>query len=521
MPRLVQVVREERARADAVLVVDAGGQFNTALLDNPSAPELLTDLVSLVGYDVMALGRPELLGGLEALRRYIALVGVPFVCTGGLVPQVNASAGAPPCNASMMLTVGRVKVGIVSYLAPNTVELIVDEPPAGIQSKPLSQVQEEAKRLRSQGARLIIGLIYCSWMVSSDNMSIIANELTDIDLVVTGNAGHLFYNGPSPHGEVAHGPHPATLERPGGGKPLLAVASHNMLHYAGYLRIKVAPGGGISEWDGDNPRLLTGDKDAAAEAVMARLRPNQSELLGGLVARSLYMLEGGGHCRDSECALGTLIADAMLEASIQPEYKGNDILAWTRAGTVIFQGWVVQSSISAGLVYEEDLRVALPLDDRLVIVSVLGRRLVSLLEAAVRSGVYSGLQVSGVRLDIAPDPDDGKAMTVHLMKVLCTVCQMPAFKAVNHRYTYRLVSSETCVKLVFSQFKSGLQYEPLNITLRDAARKLMRKLSPMAVPREERIILTTLHHHDQTGAAPDALRAASVLLVGAVVAVFM
>ena len=502
MPRLVNLVRQERAQSENVLVLDAGGLFNTALLDNPSAPELLTDLVRLVGYDAMTLGQPELMGGLDAVRRYTSLVGAPFVCTGGLVPPTNDSDASPPCNSSLLVTAGSVKVGIVSYLSPDVPEFQDQPPPEDVASKALDVVSEEAVRLRRRGARLVVALVYTSWRSVSLNMTDITHAFTDVDLVVIGNAGRFFFNGPAPHGEHVSGPYPAAWPRRGR-PPLLAVSLSSMLHYAGRLQLNVGPSGGSGDWRAANPILLQGYKDDAAEQVMARLRTSQDALLGGLVARSLYMLEGGSHCYSKECVLGTLVGDAILEASIQPEYKGLDILAWTRAGTAVYHGSVVHSGIAAGLVREEDLRVALPLDERLVIVPVLGSRLVKMLESLVRENMYPGLQVSGLRLGIAPDPDNTAGMRATMMKVLCTVCQMPAFKDINQRYTYRVVSLESTVKEVLSKVDSGLQYERLNITLRDAARKMMRKMSPMAFPREQRIASQSLLGRDAvTGAAP-------------------
>ena len=515
MPRLVELVREERANNENVLVLDAGGLFNTALLNNPSAPELLTELVRLVGYDAMALGQPELIGDLNSVQRYMSLVGAPIVCTGGLVPPANSSAASQPCRASLLLTVGQIKVGIVSYLSPNVPELKFHTPPEGVKSIALDAVRKETSQLRVRGARLIIALVYTSWRSMSRNLTELADALTEVDLVIAGNAGRVFFNGAAPHEEHVSGPYPAVWPRRGR-TPLLAVSLYPMLHYAGRLQLNVSPGGGCREWRTTNPQLLRGDKDAAAEAVMARLRSSQDALLGGLVARSLYMLEGDARCYTNECALGTLVADSVLEASIQPEYKGKDILAWTRAGTALYHGSLVHSSIAAGLVREEDLRVALPLNERLVIVSVLGSRLVNLIETTVRNNMYPGLQISGLRLGITPDPDNPNRMKTYVMKVLCTVCQMPAFKEINHRYTYRVASIESTVKEVLSKVDSGLEYERLNITIRDAARKMMRKLSPMAVPREQRIGRLPLQRRAATDGARatkwTALRAAGTVL---------
>ncbi len=149
--RIATLVRGIRAQNPATLLLDAGDVIQGGPIEtwyqrgDRSRPEPMMTAMSRMGYDAMAVGNHEFSFGPGAITRARRDAGFPWLAAN----LVRASDGAPAFGASIVKSVGGVKIGVVGLCTPALPFLEDSANIAGLRFlSPVEAARAEVARLR-------------------------------------------------------------------------------------------------------------------------------------------------------------------------------------------------------------------------------------------------------------------------------------------------------------------------------------------------------------------------------------
>ena len=371
--RLVTAVAEARARSDNSILVDGGDQFQGTLFYTYYKGALAAEMMNKMGYDAMTVGNHEFDDGPEVLRGFMDAVTFPVLMS-------NADVSAEPLLAdtlakSTVIERGGQKLGLIGLTPENTDELA--SPGDNITfSDPVAAVQGEVDRLTAAGVNKIIVLSHSGYGVDQQ----VAAETTGVDVIVGGHSNTLLSN----TNDRAQGPYPTMV----GSTAIVQAYAYGK--FLGELNVTFDDDGDLVSATGE-PLIMDAavTADAATVARIAEAAAPLEEIRSKVVAETAAEIVGVREdCRARECAMGNLIADAMLA-----RVKGQGI------DVAIQNGGGIRASIDAGEVTMGEVLTVLPFQNTLSTFKVSGATLIEALENAVsqhEEGAGRFLQVSGM-----------------------------------------------------------------------------------------------------------------------------
>ncbi|MEM9967343.1 MAG: bifunctional metallophosphatase/5'-nucleotidase [Pseudomonadota bacterium] len=372
--RMITAIGDARERVgDNVLLLDAGDQFQGSLFYTQYGGALAAEFMTLLDYDAMAVGNHEFDDGPEGLAEFLDQVSLPVISANIDVSQNNLLAGK--VQKSAVLEVAGTQIGVVSVLAEDTVETSSPGDTV-IFSSTVDAAQAEIDRLTADGINKIVLLTH----VGLPEDMRLARELTGVDMIIGGHSHTLLSNTE----ERAEGPYP-TVEN---GVPIFQAYAYGK--YLGEINVTFDDVGAVTEISG-NPILLDASvaEDPAAVARMQELAKPLDELRNRVVAESAAVIEGAREvCRAMECAMGNLVADAMLARVAD---QGIEI--------AIQNGGGLRASIDAGEVTMGEVLTVLPFQNTLSTFQVTGETMVAALEngvSQIEDGAGRFPQVAGM-----------------------------------------------------------------------------------------------------------------------------
>ncbi|HEX5753365.1 MAG TPA: bifunctional UDP-sugar hydrolase/5'-nucleotidase [Archangium sp.] len=435
-----------RLRADnpgGVLLLDAGDLFQGTLASNLTEGAAVIDVYNQLGYTAAALGNHEFDYGPVGPR---AVPGPGEDAVGALTARIrqarfplltvnvrDAASGQPPAwlgnDGTLLVTLKGVKVGIVGLTTPSTPRIANPTHVASLRFEPmLPTTLEAAKRLRAQGAEVVVGLAHAGGKCtdlsnprdtsSCDRSDAEILELVEalpagtLDAVFAGHThqpmGHFFKDVP-------------ILSTSGLGRSFGVVelfvdpASREVVPASTRIQAAIPVCGQVEATRGScDPRQLKDvgasarlvpatflggpvEPDKAVEALvapaLARVEEVQRQSLGVTVTAPL------GRNYEAESALGDVLTDALREME--------------KVDVALLNSGGLRANLKAGALTYGDLYEVLPFDNTVSIVTVNGDELRRLLTAAYGSG--SGVfQQSGlkVKLSRCPGPERLRDVTL-------------------------------------------------------------------------------------------------------------
>ncbi|MBW6418340.1 bifunctional UDP-sugar hydrolase/5'-nucleotidase [Celeribacter sp. PS-C1] len=383
--RLATKVAEMRAELDGenVLLLDAGDQYQGSLMYTTYKGDVEAEMMEKIGYDVMALGNHEFDDGPDGTLKLIDNVSFPVISGNLDVSQSNILADK--VKNHVVLEVGGEKIGIISALAVDTPETSSPGPNVIFQDEADSLAADVAA-LEAEGVTKIIALTHVG--VKKD-MSL-AEEVAGIDAVVGGHSHTLFSN--EIEGAMAY---PTMV----GEVPVVSAYAYSK--YLGHLVLTFDDDGALISAEGA-PILLDASvaEDESIKARVAELAGPINELKATVVAEAAADIDGAREtCRAVECAMGNLVADAMLE---RVKDQGIEI--------AIQNGGGLRASIQSGQVTMGDVLTVLPFQNTLSTFQVTGETIVAALENGVSEmadGAGRFPQVSGMSYTVDPNAEVG------------------------------------------------------------------------------------------------------------------
>ena len=378
MGRIAAEVRAERRKADNVLTLDAGDQFQGTLFFTVNGWPMLSDLDGQVDYDAVTLGNHEFDNGCDTLAKYIGSLHYP-VLAANLIPEPGCPLRGLPIAPYTIRTVRGVRVGIVGLANPDVSTLAAACPHTRFldSAEALGRAVVELER---QGVRHVIAVTHLGLPADRE----LARSVDGVDVIVGGHTHS--YLGP----DSEEGPYPV-VERAPSGQPVLIVTAKFATEYLGELRVAFDAQGVPARWEGAAKRLETAiAPDPVVEAKVAGyakpLERFRSQKLG---RNDLTFPDGMEACRKGECLGGLILTDAMLD-------YGRDY----GAVAALANGGSLRAPLRRGTLTQGDLLSMLPFGNMLVLREYDGGQLLAALEHGVSGEKGEGpriLQCSGLR----------------------------------------------------------------------------------------------------------------------------
>ncbi len=355
--RLVTAIADARARSNNSILVDGGDQFQGTLFYTYYKGALAAEMMNKMGYDAMTVGNHEFDDGPEVLRGFMDAVTFPVLMS-------NADVSAEPLLAdtlakSIVIERGGEKLGLIGLTPEDTDELASPGPNITF-SDPVAAVQGEVDKLTAEGVNKIIVLSHSGYRTDQR----VAAETTGVDVIVGGHSNSLLSNSV----EGADGPYPTMV-----GSTAI-VQAYAFGKFLGELNVTFDDAGNVTAATGE-PIIIDAAvaKDPATEARIAEAAAPLEEIRNKVVAETATEIIGvREECRARECAMGNLIADAMLA---RVKDQGIEI--------AIQNGGGIRSSIDAGEVTMGEVLTVLPFQNTLSTFQVTGATIVAALENGV------------------------------------------------------------------------------------------------------------------------------------------
>ncbi|MCK0142058.1 bifunctional metallophosphatase/5'-nucleotidase [Aliiroseovarius sp. F20344] len=381
--RLQTAVDEARSRTNNYILVDGGDQFQGTLFYTYYKGKLAAEMMNQMGYDAMTVGNHEFDDGPEVLRGFMDAVNFPVLMS-------NADVSGEPLlheklAKSTVIERGGEKLGLIG-LTPQDTDELASPGPNVIFTDPVEAVQGEVDKLTEMGVNKIIVLSHSGYGVDQK----VAAETTGVDVIVGGHTNTLLSN----TNERAEGPYPTMV----GSTAIVSAYAYGK--FLGELNVTFDDEGNITEAKGE-PLIMDGGvhEHEATKARIAEAAAPLEEIRNRVVANTAEAIDGErGSCRAVECAMGNIIADAMLD---RVKDQGVEI--------AIQNGGGIRASIDAGDVTMGEVLTVLPFQNTLSTFEVTGETIIAALENGVsqhEEGAGRFPQVAGMTyaFDVSKEP---------------------------------------------------------------------------------------------------------------------
>jgi 5'-nucleotidase/UDP-sugar diphosphatase len=384
--RLITAISEARARAENPVLFDGGDQFQGTLFYTYYKGRLTAEMMNRLGYDAMTVGNHEFDDGPEVLRGFIEAVDFPVLMS-------NADLSGEPhlrdvIRKSTVIERGGEKLGLIG-LTPRDTDELASPGPNVIFTDPVEAVQAEVDRLTDAGVTKIIVLSHSGY--STDLR--VARETTGVDVIVGGHSNTLLGQF-----EGAAGPYPTMV----GDTAIVQAYAYGK--FLGELTVTFDDTGHVTAAQGA-PRVMDAavTEDAGVKARIAEAAAPLEEIRNRVVAEAVEAIDGERDtCRAAECAMGNLVAEAMLD---RVRDQGIDV--------AIQNGGGLRASIDAGPVTMGEVLTVLPFQNTLSTFRVTGATLLAALEhgvSQVEDGGGRFPQVAGLQFTYDPYAPPGARM---------------------------------------------------------------------------------------------------------------
>ncbi|MCP5082217.1 MAG: multifunctional 2',3'-cyclic-nucleotide 2'-phosphodiesterase/5'-nucleotidase/3'-nucleotidase, partial [Alphaproteobacteria bacterium] len=281
---------------------------------------------------------------------------------------------------------------------------------------PVEAVQGEVDKLTEMGVNKIIVLSHSGYVLDQR----VAAETIGVDVIVGGHSNTLLSN----TNDRAKGPYPTMV----GNTAIVQAYAYGK--FLGELNVTFNDAGEITEANGE-PVIIDASvtEDEVTKARIGEMAIPLEEIRQKVVADAAEAIEGDRSvCRVQECAMGNLVADAMLD---RVKDQGVSISIANSGG--------LRASIDAGAVTMGEVLTVLPFQNTLSTFQVSGQTVINALENGVSQveevkGRFP--QVAGLKFtwDASVAPNEGRVSDVLVM-------EGGAWVPIDPAKTYALVSN--------------------------------------------------------------------------------
>ncbi len=386
--RLVTAVEAAKARLDNYLLVDGGDQFQGTLFYTYYKGKAAAELMNRMGYDAMTVGNHEFDDGPEVLKGFTEAVDFPILMSNADISGEPLLSGA--IQKAVILERGGERIGLIGLTPQNTDELASPGPNV-IFTDPAEAVAEQVERMEANGINKIVVLSHSGLNVDMA----VAEAVPGVDIIVGGHDNSLLSNTI----EGAKGPYPVMVGT------TAIVQAYAYGKFLGELNVTFDDEGVITMASGE-PILLDAsvEENPIVKERIGELAAPLDEIRNKVVAETSAPIEGDRSvCRQVECEMGNLIADAMLA---RVKDQGIDVALQNSGG--------IRASIDAGEVTMGEVLTVLPFQNTLSTFQVTGGTLLAALEngaSQLEDGAGRFLQVAGMTYTVDKSGEPGSRIS--------------------------------------------------------------------------------------------------------------
>ncbi|KAF9313972.1 hypothetical protein BGZ91_006110 [Linnemannia elongata] len=366
-------------------VIFQGTLFYTYYKGNVTA-----QVMNELGYDLGTIGNHEWDNGPDNLGRYWPKLNFPIVCA-NIDFTKNPELGKLVKPYHIFEDLG---VAVIGYIT-NTTGDISNAGPSVSFTDPIPAVQKYVDELEAKGIKRILALSHNGY---GPDMELAAGT-HGVDLIVGGHS-HSYLGDPS--NPLSQGPYPTIIKNLKGENTLI-VQAFCWGRYIGHLDVAFNPEGKIVSWKGEP--ILVENSIPADPRLLKEIDGwrHEFEEWGQTVLGEASDSFDQDTCKQRECTMGNLVADAMLQIARAPILEGStESRPWTDFAFINSGG--IRSGLPAGNVTIEMIMTTSPFGNGLVQTQFTGSEILSILEA-VSAGRYkksqrlvtSNIQTSGLR----------------------------------------------------------------------------------------------------------------------------
>ncbi|KAF9301183.1 hypothetical protein BGZ74_007023 [Mortierella antarctica] len=380
------VIDRLRSASKHSLLLDGGDEFQG---------NVTASVMNELGYDLSTIGNHEWDDGPANLARYWPKVQFPIVCANvDFTKNPELGKWVKPYHIFEDLD-----VAVIGYIT-NTTGDISNAGPTISFTDPIPVVQKYVDELEAKGIKRILALSHNGYGPDME----LAAKTHGVDLIVGGHSHSYLGDPKNPNYE---GPYPTVIKNLKGENTLI-VQAFCWGRYIGHLDVVFNPEGQIVSWEGA-PVLVEysvkPDQHLAAEVDDWR---NAFEEWGKTVLGYATESFDQGSCKQRECTMGNLVADAMLLHARTPilQKGGQDPETETRPWTdfAFINSGGIRSGLPQGNITIEEIMTTSPFGNGLVQTQMTGAEILAMLKA-VSAGRYkdtqklvtSNIQISGLR----------------------------------------------------------------------------------------------------------------------------
>ncbi len=406
------------AAGENVIVLDAGDQFQGSLMYTTFKGAVEAEMMEAIGFDVMAVGNHEFDDGPEKLAEFVDAVSFPVISGNLDLSSSNLLNGK--VGNHVVLEVGGERIGIISALAVDTVETSSPGPNVVFQDE-IDSLAADVAALTADGVTKIIALNHVGLNKDLD----IAASVPGLDAVVGGHS-HTYLSSSDPDRAGAY----PTFASQADGTLVPVVQAYAYSKYVGHLELTFDDAGNLLYAGGDTILLdASVEPNAEIAARVAELAGPIEEMKAEVVGNSTDVIEGSRDvCRQVECAMGNLVADAILDRVAD------------QGVTIAFQnGGGLRASIDAGEITMGEILSVLPFQNTLATFEIDGAGVVAALENGVsrlEDGAGRFSQVSGIKYTFDVNAEAGSRVSDVMV-----ADGMGGFKPVDLEATYLAVTN--------------------------------------------------------------------------------
>ena len=374
--RIVGAVKAARAAAAAQgrasLALDAGDQFMGSLFYTHHRGLAEAAIQNAWGCEAMALGNHEFDHGPETVARYARALGAPLLAA-------NLDTSAEPALSGLVrpfveFTRGGARIVVIGLITEDTPNIA--SPGPRLRFGDAEEATERAvAAARAAGPAMVVVLSHRGFAADQR----MAARVGGIDVIVGGHSHTLLANRAD-----AAGPHPVMAD--GRDRAVRIVQVGALGRFLGRLDLDLTAEGRVATHGGEAVELAPAlAEDAEAAAIVARFAAPLGELRARPVAQAASALENGA-CRSAECAIGNLIAEAMLGAV-------------PTADVALQNGGGIRAGLPGGTITYGDVLTVLPFGNTVATATIRGAHLLAALEHSLaQPGGGRFLQVAGLRV---------------------------------------------------------------------------------------------------------------------------
>lgn len=376
--RVATAINDLRGQLEGenLLVLDAGDQYQGSLMYTTHKGDVAIEMMNAIGFDAMAVGNHEFDDGDAGLAKLASGVDFPVISGNIDVSQSNELAGL--VQNHIVVDVNGTQVGLISALASDTAETSSPSN-AVIFSDEVESLQADVDALTADGVDIIIAMTH----VGVNRDMAIAEAVDGIDAIVGGHSHTLMSN--TEEGAMAY---PTMV----GNVPVVQAYAYSK--YVGHLTLVLDDDGNVTSATGDT--ILLDASVAEDPAIVARVQELAApieELKAQVVGESTGVIEGAREvCRAMECAMGNLVADAML-----------DRVANQGVVAVIQNGGGIRATIDAGEITMGEVLTVLPFQNTIATFEASGADVLAALEngvSEIEDGSGRFPQVAGITFTV-------------------------------------------------------------------------------------------------------------------------